>query len=73
MQFPILILFLYIAVGMGLTAVANRYLRNPGKRYIFTPLLEPEEFRPEGEMHRKFAIGFWYIGALVVVLTWLVI
>lgn len=70
---PLLLLWaLYVLVGFGLTMFTYRFLRRPPHTYTFTPLLEPEEFMPQGQRWRRITLWFWYIGLLVLVIAWLV-
>lgn len=61
-----IIAVLYWVVGQKLTLDACKYLRTPTRTYLYTPLLSPEEFTPEGEPLRLRAVRYWYGGAVVV-------
>ena len=55
---------LYFAIGLHLEKNAHRHLRDPRRVYTFTPMLDPEEFTPEGNVPRQRSLRFWLWGGI---------
>lgn len=67
------IAILYVLVGQKLILDASRHLRNPHRRYFYTPLLSPEEFTDAGERFRRRAVRYLYGGGIVVALLFVLV
>jgi hypothetical protein len=57
----------YYTVGTVLTKRADRYLRDQNRVYLTSKaLFEPEMYEARGEVFRRQATTFWYVGGAVV-------
>jgi hypothetical protein len=72
-QVVVLLLFVvYFVVGGRLTGRAEQHLRDPERRFWFTPMYEPELFTEEGNQLRVKALRFWLWGGVALALYVLV-
>jgi hypothetical protein len=62
----------YVAIGIWLTERAQQHLRDPEKRFWFTPMYEPELFTENGNRLRVKALRFWLWGGVALALYVLV-
>jgi hypothetical protein len=69
----LLVICLYLLYGQKVTLDAYRHLRDPRRRYGYSPLLSPEEFTAEGERWRRRAVTYWYGGGALVAGLWLAV
>jgi len=64
----VMVLFAYFAIGLKLTAAAERFKTDPKRGVWWNSLSHPEAFAPEGEPLRQRALNFYRFGAIVVIL-----
>lgn len=61
-----LVLVAYAAVGVRLTAAAERFKINPKAGVWWNSLGDPSNFSPEGEPLRRRAVQYYWSGLVVV-------